>query len=569
MDFEAPEKGRRREGGALIETPPRFSHALMLDRDRKRNVAALWSAGSAKGVVATAHYLATAAGVGALERGGNAIDAAVTAALALGVCEPAGSGLGGMAMMLVHLEGSRGTFAISGACRAPIAATPEAVAGTNRYRGYRAVAVPTNLSVLRYVLTRYGTMKPAAVLEPAIELADTGFPLTSLQQRNTAEYTRPLKEGNASAVFLDRDGEPFPAGFVFRQPALSKTLRRLASAGLEDFYRGEIATEICRDMRAHEGFVDREDLRAALEVQECLPLKAAFAGQDVLSLGPPAGGLALLQMLRMASFLSPDERDMNRGEGVSRVAAIISRARTDRRKYRLRTLADGAGDAIELLDDGYARRAVDAALAEASMGVDANTNTQASGETTHLSVMDAAGNAVSLTQSIERSFGAAVATPTLGFLYNGYLRAFKVENERHPHYLRAGAPARSNAAPTIVLRDGRAHACVGSTGSERMTSGIFEVLLRLANGSAPFDAVHSPRLHCTPERKVIWEEDRFPHGLRDALLRHGFTVEAVEPYSFKMGGLHLAVRQDGQCVGVAEPRRDGAAGAPLAIAKPG
>lgn len=539
----------------------------MLDREQKRNVAALWSASSAKGVVATAHYLATAAGVRALERGGNAVDAAVTAALALGVCEPAGSGLGGMAMMLVHLAGSRRTFAISGACRAPLGATPDAVGSSDRYRGYRAVAVPTHLSVLRYVLKRYGSMKPAAVLEPAIELADAGFPLTALQQRNLTDYTEPLRRGNAAALFLDRDGAPYPKGSVFRQPVLAKTLRRLVSAGLEDFYLGDISTAICRDMTANGGFVDREDLRAALEVQESLPLTVSFAGQEVATLGPPAGGLALLQMLRMASFLSSEERDMSSGEGVARVAAIIGRARKDRKKFRLRTLADAPGDAIELLADDYARRAMLAALDNATPRDDPTPGTNAPGETSHLSVMDAAGNVVSLTQSIERSFGAAVATPSLGFLYNGYLRAFKVENQKHPHYLRPGAPARSNAAPTIVLRDGRAHACVGSTGSERMTSGIFEVLLRLANGSAPFDAVHAPRLHCTPERKVIWEEDRFPRGHRDALLRHGFTVEAIEPYSFKMGGLQLAVRQDGQCVGVAEPRRDGAAGAPLAISK--
>ncbi len=547
----------------MIETPPRFSHALMLDREQKRNVAALWSASSAKGVVATAHYLATAAGVRTLERGGNAIDAAVTAAFALGVCEPAGSGLGGMAMMLVHMAGSGRTIAIPGACRAPMGATPDVVASSDRNRGFRAVAVPTNLAVLRHVLKRYGTLKPAAVLEPAIELADAGFPMTSLQHSLATEYAEHLRQG-APSMFLGSNGEVLPPGTVLRQPALAKTLRRLVSVGLEDFYIGDIAAEICRDMSAHGGFVDHEDLRSVLDVLEYVPLKASFAGQEVLSLGPPAGGLALLQMLRMASFLSPEERDMRCAEGVARVAAIISRARIDRRNYRLRTLPDGAGDAIELLHDGYARRAVQALDETAS--ADPTSQSHGSGETSHLSVMDASGNAVSLTQSIEKSFGASVMTPSLGFFYNGYLRAFKVKNKRHPHYLRPGAPARSNAAPTIVLRDGRAHACVGSTGSERMASGIFQVLLRLGNHT-PFEAVHAPRLHCTPERNVIWEEARFPHGFRDALLRHGFTVEATEPYSFKMGGLQLAVRRDGQCVGVAEPRRDGAAGIPMDIPK--
>jgi gamma-glutamyltranspeptidase/glutathione hydrolase len=183
------------------------------------------------------------------------------------------------------------------------------------------------------------------------------------------------------------------------------------------------------------------------------------------------------------------------------------------------------------------------------------------GETTHVSVMDGEGNIVSLTQSIERSFGAAVVTAGLGFIHNGYLRAFKVRNRRHPHYLRPGAPARSNAAPTIVFRDGRPWAALGSTGSERIGSGIFEVLLRLRR-DRPFDAVHGPRLHATPQRHVLWEGERFPEGSREALLERGFTVESLGPYSFQVGGLQLATREGATFTGVAEPRRDGAAAGP-------
>jgi gamma-glutamyltranspeptidase/glutathione hydrolase len=146
-------------------------------------------------------------------------------------------------------------------------------------------------------------------------------------------------------------------------------------------------------------------------------------------------------------------------------------------------------------------------------------------------------------------------------VYNGYLRAFKVQNVAHPHYLRPGAPARSNAAPTIAFRDGRAWLAVGNTGSERMCSGIFEVFLRLRR-ETPFAAVHGPRLHCTPKSRVLWEEQRFPLGCRQALVDHGFALEALDPYSFKVGGLHLALRQADRFVGVAEPRRDGAAGGP-------
>jgi gamma-glutamyltranspeptidase/glutathione hydrolase len=417
------------------------------------------------------------------------------------------------------------------------------------------------------VLSRYGTMKPSQVLGPAIELAETGFPVTRLQHALASQNQKQLARGSASRLFLDESGAAHSAGINFRQPALGRTLRRLSRNGFEDFYLGEIACEICADIEANGGFVEPSDLARALLVEERAPLSTTFWGDDVLTLGPPGGGLALLQMLRMASFVDPDELDMGSGDGAARVAAIISRARQDRRRYRLLTDADGVGGAAELLEDGYARSAVEAALRHESVpsGVVASGSRESCGETTHVSVMDASGNVVALTQSIERSFGACVATPSLGFLYNGYMRAFKVQNRKHPHYLRPGAPARSNAAPTIVLRDRAPRICIGSTGSERMASGIFEVLLRLRT-STPFDAVHAPRLHCTPEQHVLWEEERFPKGFRDTLLRQGFTVEAMEPYSFKMGGLQLVVRQDGHYVGVAEPRRDGAAGSPRYLA---
>jgi len=265
----------------------------------------------------------------------------------------------------------------------------------------------------------------------------------------------------------------------------------------------------------------------------------------------------------MASFVPPDDLDLGSPGGVVRVAALIGRARADRIFYRLRTGADALGEAADLLDPGYAQRAARECLEPAGERRTATPPAEVSGrgETTHVSVVDEEDNVVSLTQSIERSFGAAVLTSGLGFLYNGYLRAFKVRNQQHPHYLRPDAPARSNAAPTIVLRDGKPRSALGSTGSERMCSGIFEVLLRLRRDS-PFDAVHGPRLHCSARRHVLWEEERFPAGSREALLDGGFTPESLGPYSFQVGGLQLVTRAGGALVGVAEPRRDGAACGP-------
>lgn len=535
------------------------------ERDDKRSQAECWSARSPHGMVATAHPLATQAGAEVLARGGNAFDAAACASFALAVCEPAGSGLGGMAMMLAHDARCRRTFVIEGACRAPIAATPALVAAAPRSYGYRAVAVPTLVAVLRHALAAYGSWTPAALLEPAIQIATEGYPLSRLQHRKLVEHLEPSRQGPAAELLLDH-GRPPAVGTVWRQPVLAATLTRLARHGLDDFYEGDIAREIVADMRDRGGFISAVDLASSQLCREAVPLHCAVGDCVVYSAGPPAGGAALLQMLGLLSAM-PDDVDPDTAEGAVITAEIIRQARVDRRRFRLGTSARGLGAAAELLTPAYATDTAQQIRARLDRPITpppaASAAPALDGETSHLSVMDRHGNVVTLTQSIERSFGAAVATPGLGFLYNGYLRAFKVKNRRHPHYLRPGMPARSNAAPTIVFRDGLPAVAIGSTGSERMASSIFQVLMRLRR-QAPFDAVHAPRLHATPDGRVLIEADRYPRECLEALSRHRFIVEALEPYAFAMGGLQMAVRDGETFVGVGDPRREGAAAGPAA-----
>jgi gamma-glutamyltranspeptidase/glutathione hydrolase len=518
------------------------------DREHCRTDQRLWTATAPGGVVATAHYLATSAGAAMLRAGGNAVDAAVAASAALGVCEPAGSGLGGMTMMLVHLAAEGRSFTIEGPCRAPRAAAPERVAGGRRYRGYRTVAIPANAAVLGHALAGYGTLSAADVLAPAIELAQAGYPVTAFQHRLIARYVGALRRGSAGALLLDQDQRPHPVGHLLRQPALANTLQRLAEAGFEDFYQGAIARTLAADMARNGGFVDAEDLAQCPPPREGEPIEVDFAGARVLTLGPPGGGLALGEMLNLYDALATPGLDPEAPAGCLLLAAIMRRAREDRRRYRLRTGAEHLGDAALLLTPAYAQAAAKT-LRAATKG----------GETTHVSVVDAAGNAVAMTQSIERSFGAAEHCPELGLLYNGFLRAFKVVNRRHPHYLRPGAPARSNACPTMALRDGRPWAVLGSTGSERAASGVFQTLVRLAAGQAPFTAVHGPRLHCSPEGEVLLEAERFSTACKDALQAAGLRLNDLGPYAFKAGGIQLVSHTGDRITGAADPRRDGSA----------
>ncbi|MDH5673063.1 MAG: gamma-glutamyltransferase [Myxococcales bacterium] len=517
---------------------------LRLDRRARRADPSAWSATSTRGALASAHYLASDAGRAMLEQGGNAVDAAVAAAYALAVCEPAASGLGGMGAAVVHDAAQNTTWMLDGACRAPHAATPEAVRGSDRYRGHRSVALPTAPALLERLRERHGRLPLSRLLEPAIGIARAGFAISPLQHELIGRYREALAAHNAAALFLDPQGQPLPVGHVLRQPELATTLQRLAEKGVADFYLGDIGRQICRDMECHGGFLGPKDMAAIPWPRQCRPLWVPFGDHQLCTTGPPTGGLTLAQLSRLwtetGTALNPDVP----GDALW-LAAMIRRARRDRRRYRLDIGSSSLGAAAALLSTDHASQAIEDLRHELG-----------GGETTHIAAMDAKF-AISLTLSIERSFGSACLADGLGFLYNGYLRAFKIESTAHPHFLRPGAVARSNAAPTLVFDDVGPWAALGSTGSERIASGIFLTLAHLQHKS-PFQAVAAPRLHASPDGELLIEQARMARPCLQ-LLERFFELRDVGPYAFRMGGLQLVVRAGGTWTAVADPRRDGAA----------
>jgi gamma-glutamyltranspeptidase/glutathione hydrolase len=186
---------------------------------------------------------------------------------------------------------------------------------------------------------------------------------------------------------------------------------------------------------------------------------------------------------------------------------------------------------------------------------------RAHGDTTHLSVMDREGNAVSLTQSIERVYGACVANPELGFLYNNYMSAFEYADMSHPYCMRPNAAPWASVAPTIVFRGRKLWVVLGSPGSDRITSSVFQVLVRLQT-LPPLAAVDAPRLHCSLQGKVSLEATRMRDDIVPALQRHGYVIDRRDPYSFYLGCVQLVVREGDDFIGVADPRRDGSAAGP-------
>jgi gamma-glutamyltranspeptidase/glutathione hydrolase len=265
----------------------------------------------------------------------------------------------------------------------------------------------------------------------------------------------------------------------------------------------------------------------------------------------PGAGRTLIEMLNVYQQLPQARRDPDRPEGAVLLAEIIRRAFVDRQDRPFDPQFYPQVSEKRMLSQDYAKLVARQAV----------KRFRGHGETTHLSVMDKEGNAVALTQSIERVYGSCSATAELGFLYNNYMSAFEYEDISHPYYMRPNAVPWASVAPTIVFQGRRPWLCIGSPGSERITSAILQVLLRLETAT-PLAAVDAPRLHCSLDGKVSLEATRMRNDIPEALERYGFRVDVRDPYSFYLGCVQLVIRERDGFIGVADPRRDGAAGGP-------
>jgi len=509
-------------------------------------------AASRHGMVSTAHFRATEVGVSILEEGGNAIDAAVAAAFALGICEPQASGIGGQTMMLLHSVKTDKTIALDGSSRAPNRAVIDFFAEkSSRIGGYSAATVPSTPATLAYVLERYGTFKLAQALEPAIYLAREGYEISALQNRLQRRELKSLKKRGAGSHFLRNGERPFPVGTIFKQSALAETLQLLAQKGIKAFYHGKIANLIHEDMQRNGGFIQKDDLARIPYPIEREPVSCRFGNMFVYTMPPPGSGRTLIEMLNVLRKFPKKERNPDTPHGALLLAEIMRRAQLDRRDRPFDPSFYPQVQDRRMISKDYAKL----------VSEQIKTRIKGGGETTHLSVMDRFGNVVALTQSIERVYGAKVVTPELGFLYNNYMCSFDYQDISHPYYLRPNGVPWASVAPTLIFRSKKPWLAIGSPGSERIVSTILQVLVRLSHQS-PFDAVAAPRMHCSYDGKVSLEAAHMRNDILEFLKQHSFAIDVREPMSFYLGCVQMVLNENDEFIGVADPRRDGSAGGP-------
>lgn len=550
---------------------------------------------SAHGMVATDEPLASQAGVEVLKRGGNAVDAAVATAFALAVVEPAAGNIGGGGFMLVRLASGKSTFfdyreVAPGKATREMYIKPDGKLDEQAsVVGYRSIAVPGTVAGLALALKTHGTMKLADVMQPAIRMAEEGFPVGEKLAREFAEERPDLQKFSMSSHIFLNDGKMYRPGDTFRQPELAATLKRIATNGPAEFYEGETAQMLARDMAALGGLITLDDLaHYQPKIREVLHGSYTSGGQrwEVLSAPPPSsGGVAAIEALNMLQNVPL--KGWDDPESVHMVVEVMRRVFADRAAYLadpdfmnvpVAALTDPcyAQELLATIDLHRATPSKDVHagnphLCDHGVSASAPPNTIISlGEgphTTHFSVVDAAGNAVASTTTLNDSYGSHV-TSSAGFLLNDEMDDFTTQPgvpnalfgliQSEGNTIAPGKRPLSSMTPTIVLRNGQLSFVTGSPGGPTIISAtLLTVLNWMRLGMDVQSAINAPRFHHQWLPDVVLMEKLFSPEMEEQMSARGYSVKRRGHI-----GLVNAVGIDpktGERCGAADPRDDGSA----------
>jgi len=531
---------------------------------------------------------ASAAGLAMLEAGGNAIDAAVATAFALGVSDPHHSGIGGGGFILIRLADGT-AVAIDARETAPAAASvdmylqPGLRESSSRLGGL-AVATPGLLTGLVWALADFGTKPLPEVLEPAIRIAEEGFavgPRHATAANLWREMGGPRFFPETAAIQLPPDGAPIEPGWRLVQKDLGRTLRRIATEGPDVFYQGDLARKIAEAVQSAGGILTTLDLRS-YRAKRREPIRGSYRGYEILSFPPPSsGGIALVEMTNILEPFDLGARGAGSSASLHLIAEAMKLAFADRAAY----LGDPDFALVpteELISKPYAdrqrarmnptwwRRAPwNWRQRESAILVEGPGDPGGGGGTTHLSVTDAEGNAVAITQTINLLFGSGITVPGTGIILNDEMddfsirpfepNAFGLVDTRGSNAIAPGKRPLSSMTPTVVAKDGKPFMVTGSPGGPRIiTTTLLTILNVVDYGMDVQEAVSAPRFHhqWIPEQLVV--ERAISVDVIDALRRRGHRVE-VSKRNWSSAQAIVVDPSSGRHLGGSDPRGDGLA----------
>jgi gamma-glutamyltranspeptidase / glutathione hydrolase len=526
-------------------------------------------------VVASGHPAATAVGMEVLRRGGNVIDATIATSLALGVAEPYASGLGGKLVLLYREAATGKVYSIVALCTSPAALNEREfcqLSSDERQCGYHSVGIPGLVAGLDEAHRRWGSLQWADLVRPAADLAENGVEIDETMRSMFQPKVRYLRRNDEAAQLYLVDGKAPPVGTIMRNADLAETLREIAASGARTFYEGPIADRVVEAAQRAGAPLSKEDFQN-YRVEVAQPLEIEYRGYHVYSCPPPlTGGVTVLSVLECLEQMKPEVSSGDQIAFSDRMCRALE-CLYPRIDDSIADLSQSRKSAEILMDDACARYLAGVASrldprhpygnSEKSRNAEPSVEGLSSASTSHLLVVDRAGNMVSMTQSLSLHFGASVVAPGTGFLLNDSLSNFSTSDPHVANYAAGAKRARSTIAPIIVTKEGQPWLALGIPGGQRIPTTTLQLLWRLIDGKTPLDeAFAAPRFHLRrplrddePPNVIDYEEDA-SQKWAEQLASRGWSL-APQPHDGRYfgGGSAAQYRDDGTIVGVADLRR--------------
>ena len=525
-----------------------------------------WAVIARHGMVAAEHPLAADAGVRILKQGGNAVDAAVATALAVGVANPSSCGIGGGGFMLIYIAKTRQVYALDFREKAPRAVTAATFIRNGKpdenllRNGPLAVAVPGEIAGLAAVLKRFGKLSFSRDAQPAIDLAHNGFPCGEHLAREIARTASALAQDDGlKAVFLHLDGTPRGEGETITQTQLAATLRSLGGNPVDSFYHGDIAAKIAAFIKSRNGLLTAEDLASYAPVWR-KPLQGDYHGSLVFSMPPPSsGGGMLLEALEILEPGKTPALGLNSPPYLARLIETMRQIFIDRAAYY------GDPDFVHVPIDFLLSPARIDEIRGKAFEIHHATQAPRDHGTSHLCVVDREGNVVSLTTTINTPFGARMTVPQTGIILNDEMDDFALAPDvsnvyglrgAGPNSIAPGKRPLSSMTPTIVIKEGSPVLTLGGSGGPTIVTATLQVLLNVMDFHLdPERAIRSPRIHDQYYPVTVAVEQAMPPASRGALTAMGFQIKTVPVLGDEEA---IQITPDGYD-GAADPRKGGAA----------
>jgi gamma-glutamyltranspeptidase/glutathione hydrolase len=515
------------------------------------------------GMVVSDHVIASQVGVDILKKGGNAIDAAIATAFALEVTHPEAGNIGGGGFMVIlNSEGKVTTFDFRE--KAPLAASPTMFLDANgkikddsNHTGLLAVGVPGTVAGLYQAHQKYGKLPWEELVKPSVELAEKGFTMSwGLYNAAVSVTDQDPSEDIMKNYFKGSNGEIVKPGETWKQPALAKTLKEIEKHGRDGFYKGWVAQEIEDYMKANGGIITKADLEK-YEAVERKPLKGTFNGYEIYSMPPPSsGGVALIEMMNLMEEANITEVEFNSTAYVHLVAEAMRRAFADRAEHLGDPDFNPEMPVDRLISKDFAKmRYENIDLTKASISDPAQFGHPYDGQsTTHFSVVDKDGNAISMTYTLENSYGVKMGSDKLGFIFNNEMGDFNpVPGETttngqigsDPNLIAPEKRMLSSMTPTIVTKDGKPYLVIGSPGGRTIINTVFQTVLNVLAYDMRIDrAIEAMKIHhqWLPDR-ILYERNLLSPDTRIALEKMGHTLTPTTNIGVLMGITYDAQRK--------------------------